>query len=546
MNLTRRRFLYYTGPLSLAPLLPRRCEGDGEGYENGRTPFVHGVASGDPLQTSVVIWTRVTGDSGAPEAFDVSWVVARDPELLDVVAEGTSATDASIDFTVKFDVQGLAPGQAYYYRFRALGHDSEVGRTRTLPAGTVSRLRFAVASCANYPHGFFNAYRAIAERADLDAVLHLGDYLYEYENGRYGDGAPLGRVPDPDKETVTLEDYRRRHAQYKTDPDLKEAHRQHPFIAVWDDHESADDAFRDGAGNHQPLTEGEWTVRKQAAIQAYFEWMPIRLQPDLEGRIYRSFRFGDLVDLIMLDTRLEGRDPQVEDACDTAALADPDRRLLSGDQESWLFAELRASQRDQTRWRLIGQQVMLGQLFDVLSTPSCALNPDQWDGYPASRSRLLSAISEYGVDNVVFLTGDIHSSWGNDITETPFDPTTYEPVTGRGSLAVELVTPAVTAPGIEDPAQAVLLGTAIRGSHPHVQYVELNRRGYLLVDVTPERVQAEWYHLPTITTRSNETVLAAVLSTASGQSHLVPGGAASLPRRDAPALAPATSAAPFA
>jgi alkaline phosphatase D len=544
MGITRRDFLYYTGPLTVLPLLPERCSANDD-YVNDGSPFLHGVASGDPLAGAVILWTRVSGDASAPESFSVRWIVSRDPGLSEVVAHGTAGTDASADFTVKVDVSGLRPGRTYYYCFEALGHRSPIGRTRTLPVGGVARLRLAVASCSNHPYGYFNAYRAIAERADLDAVIHLGDYIYEYANGQYGDGAPLDRVPEPNHEIVSLADYRTRHAQYKTDPDLQEAHRQHPFIAVWDDHESANDAFRDGAANHQPLGEGEWETRKQAAIQAYFEWMPIRPQGrDSEARVYRSFAFGDLVDLIMLDTRLIGRDQQVAGGCDASAIDDPDRQLLGPEQEAWLVAELRASKRRRTRWRLLGQQIMFGQLLDVLNAPmTCVLNTDQWDGYGASRARVLEALRVHRVDNVVFLTGDIHSSWGNDIAANPFDPAAYDVATGRGSVAVELVTPAVTSPGIDDAAQAALLASVLRGTHPHVKFVELYHRGYLLVDVTPERIQAEWYHLATILERSSAQTLAAILSTANGQNHLVAGTQASAARTDAPPLAPHAPAA---
>ncbi|HYO98348.1 MAG TPA: alkaline phosphatase D family protein [Polyangiaceae bacterium] len=538
MQISRRSFLYYSAPMAALPLLPPQCS-DELYYRNGTNPFLHGVASGDPAATGVILWTRVTADGGAPARFSVRWYIATDPELTRNVQTGVAATDGSVDFTVKIDVTRLLPGTTYYYRFEALGHDSKVGRTRTLPVGQVQRLRLAFTSCANHAYGIFNAYARIAERADLDAVLHLGDYLYEYANAEYGDGTALGRIPSPNREIVSLEDYRQRHAQYKTDADLQEAHRQHPFVVVWDDHESANDAFRDGAQNHDPASEGSWLERRAAAIRAYFEWMPIRgVVGDASGRVYRSFAFGSLADVIMLDTRMVDRDPQVADPCDAATLSSPERQLLGAEQEQWFFSELSQSQRRRAGWRIVGQQVMFAELRDVFTGTGCALNTDQWDGYAAARARVLSTLSRDSIDNVVVLTGDIHSSWANDITSDPFDAATYEGSSGRGSVAVEFVTPAVTSPGIDDPVQAAFLAQVLRQTHPHIKYVDLNRRGYALLDVTEERVQAEWYFVSSITEASPAEELGAAFVTMAGHNHIVPALAPSEPRADAPALAP--------
>jgi alkaline phosphatase D len=539
MSLTRRSFLYYTGPLAVLPILPEQCNSQVDKYVNHGSPFLHGVASGDPLEDRVVLWSRVTGDAGAPRHFAVSWSVAKDPGFRQIVAKGVTASDESVDFTVKIDADGLKAGTSYYYRFRALGHDSPIGRARTAGKNP-SRARLAVVSCSNYPYGYFNAYAAVAARPDLDAVLHLGDYLYEYANGEYGDGTALGRAPSPDHEIVTLADYRARHAQYKTDPDLQEAHRQHCFITVWDDHEVTNDAWQNGAENHQP-DEGDFQERKAAAIQAYFEWMPIRAQErDGSNRVYRAFHYGKLFDLVMLDTRLLGRDPQVADPCDAATINDPDRQLLGAEQEAWLFSQLERSKRQGVRWRLLGQQVMFGQLVNVLAPGACVFNPDQWDGYAAARARVLAKLAGGGIDNVVVLTGDIHSSWGNDLTASPFNPASYDAASGAGSLAVEFVTPAVTSPGIGDAPQAAALAGAIRQTHPHVKYVELFHRGYALLDITKERVQCEWYHLNDITVRSAEATLANSLRVDSGTNHLVAAPTPTLPIADAPAFAPSS------
>lgn len=535
MGLTRRRFLGRAAPLGLLGCLPG-CAGEDTApavLPLRSEPFPHGLASGDPLADAVILWTRVTppmAPSGeVPAEVAVDWLVALDPELRQVVAQGSVRTNPDADFTIKLDVRSLTPATTYYYQFAAFGVRSPVGRTRTLPRGAAERARIGVVCCANYPAGFFNAYRLVAERADLDFVLHLGDYLYEYGDGTFGDGASLDRVPSPDREAVTLEEYRQRHAQYKTDPDLQEAHRQHPFIAIWDDHEVADDAFRDGAANHQADTEGDWAARKAAALRAYFEWMPVRApDPGDPQRIYRSFSYGNLLDLLLLDARHE-RDARVASNCDTALLADPSRSLLGSAQEDWLLGALAASQTRGARWRLLGQQVMFAQLSDLAK--GCVTEPDQWDGYPIARDRLLAALAG-GVGNVVLLTGDAHSSWAFDIATDPFDPAGYAAATGAGSVAVELVAPGVTSPGPAGQAQELL------ASHPHLKFVDLQRRGYLLLDLTQERVQAEWYFMLTVAEPLGREELGAIFVTGQGENRLRQGTTPSLPRPDAPALAP--------
>ena len=379
-RISRRSFLATSGvALGSIPLV--RC---GPGAPPASDPaFLHGVASGDPLSDRVILWTRVS-PKVLTGSVPVTWSVAKDPKLTQIVGRGQTETGASRDFTVKIDAPGLEPGTAYYYRFEALGSQSPLGRTRTLPATSVDRVRLGVASCANLPFGYFNAYASLARRNDLDAVLHLGDYFYEYENGKYGDGTKLSRLPAPDKEIVALADYRERHAQYKSDPDLQAVHRQHPFITVWDDHELANDTWAGGAQNHT-ANEGDWIARKAAAVRAYFEWMPIRQDAQTRlPRIYRTFSFGNLADLIMLDTRVVGRDLQVERE-DVKGLEQPTRSILGSAQEAWLAEELVESTRAGTAWQVLGQQVMFAPQRR-LGQP--AGNGDSWDGYRACRSRV--------------------------------------------------------------------------------------------------------------------------------------------------------------
>ena len=270
-------------------------------------PFYHGVASGDPLNDRVILWTRVTPDSDAP--VEVAYHVSSTPDMMSTVASGTVTTDIDKDYTVKVDVSGLKPGQTYYYYFSALGANSILGRTRTAPEGDINQLRFAVVSCSNYQDGYFNAYERIAERNDIDAVIHLGDYIYEYETGGFGHSDEVNRGHLPTHEIISLMDYRIRYSYYKLDAQLRKAHQQVPFITIWDDHEFANNAWMGGAENHQG-NEGDWNVRKANAYKAYFEWMPVRTEESVPTKIYRKIRYGNLVDLILLDTRMEGREKQ--------------------------------------------------------------------------------------------------------------------------------------------------------------------------------------------------------------------------------------------
>jgi alkaline phosphatase D len=528
MEISRRSFLTTAAATCAAGLV----RVDSQPSSTGRRIFRHGVASGDPLTDCAMLWTRLTAPSGATP--EVLWEVAADPAFRRIVLRGWTTTGSARDWTVKVDACGLEPAATYYYRFQSLGERSPVGRTRTLPTANAARVRLAAASCSNLPFGYFNIYRRIAERPDLDAVLHLGDYIYEYANGSYGDGTSLGRVPDPDREILTLADYRLRHAQYKSDPDLQEAHRQHPFIVVWDDHEIANNTWRDGAENHNPgRGEGQWAPRRAAAVQAFFEWMPIREdRATRQPRIYRSFAFGGLADLMMLDTRLIGRDEQAARREAIGVVDDPERSLLGDAQERWLFDELSASKRANVTWQLLGQQVM----FAPCSLPSAtAISTDSWDGYRPARQRIIDAITEQKLPNVIVLTGDVHSSWGYDIAQNPWDG--YDPSTGRGTLAVEIVTPAVTSSsGFASEGGAERM-EAIRRSRPHLRYLEGVHRGYVVLDVTRERAQADWYFVPTVSERTRTETFGKGLVTEAGSPHLVEAASAvpTRPNADEPA-----------
>ncbi|MFN4234502.1 MAG: alkaline phosphatase D family protein [Bacteroidia bacterium] len=445
-------------------------------------PFYHGVASGDPLSDRVIIWTRVTPDSthnGGPIA--VSWRMATDTSMLNIVASGSVLTDASKDYTVKVDVTGLQPSQFYFYEFSAFGKNSVVGRTRTAPSGNADSCRFAVISCANFEAGFFNVYKVIKNRNDIDAVIHLGDYIYEYETGGYAQSPTANRSWEPANEIITLTDYRTRYSSYHLDEDLRKLHQQFPFIVVWDDHESANDAWMNGAENHQS-NEGSWSIRKNNAKQAFFEWLPIRQTGPQNDpyQIFRNIQYGDLLELIMLDTRLHGRDEQA--GTTGSVVNDPNRQLLGSDQFTWLGNRLSNST---ARWKILAQQVMMAPL-QIAGVP---VNGDQWDGYPAERTRVYNHIIQNNINNVVVITGDIHSSWANDLPTS-----SYNSSTGAGSVGVEFVTPSVTSPGLNLPGGA----TAVQLANSHVKFCNLNQKGFIILDVNKNRTQADWFFVSTI------------------------------------------------
>ena len=557
---SRRDFLKRTGAAMLAIPLLDACGGkdDNDDSNTGAVPpsgsnqFLHGVASGDPLSDAVLLWTRVSPAGNA--AVNVDYVLATDPGLGNVVKRGSASTDASRDYTVKVDVGGLQAGTTYYYRFSAPGGQSPVGRTKTLPAGDTGNLRIAVASCASLAHGFFNAYRRIAERADLDLVVHLGDYIYEYGNGQYGNL----RSYEPPTEAITLADYRARHAQYKRDADLQEVHRQHAMVAIWDDHEVANDAWTGGAQNHSEATEGSWSARVAAALQAYYEWMPVRVaDPANLKKNNRSFALGRLVDLIMLEERFNARSQQAQPTpgindnalsgsitfTQSGAFADPARQMLGKEEEDWLAARLRGSG---ATWKLIGQGVMFAQLKarpGVLPDGGTFLNPDQWDGYQPARDRVYNIIKGSAgapaVDNVVILTGDIHSAWAADLSQDPDNTNVarggYDPDTGAGSHAVELITTSVTSPAIND--ERGVAAAALKLVNPHFKYIELDKRGYMLLDINASRVVAEWWYVDTIAGRSGNQAFGRAVQVLAGANHLS-SGAQTAPRPNPPAPAP--------
>ncbi len=445
------------------------------GSQGPQSLFSHGVASGDPLHDSVILWTRITLDDleSKPLGVEVFWEIATDSEFKDRVNAGVVMTDGQRDWTVKVDAGGLSQATRYHYRFWFMGRSSTVGATKTAPAGEVDALRFGVCSCSRYSAGLFIGYRELAAHKELDAVLHLGDYMYESDRDKGF------RPNDPPHKTVTLSDYRRRYARQRTDTALQSLHGSHPMIAVWDDHETANNSYRDGTikGGHDPIKEGPWAQRKAAGIQAWHEWMPNRDAPD--RKIWRHLAYGDLCDLVMLDTRLWGRDKPTT-AGNKQALADAKRSLMGMDQEAWLAQRVTQSQ---ARWVVIGQQVMCAPLM----LGGVVLNTDQWDGYQASRKRLSEAVDSKGRGNVVMLTGDIHSSWANEVV---LDPSGYKPGSGE-AWAIEFVAPGITSSFPTTlPKDVVTAGIKF---NPHVRWFDFSAKGFYLLHLSQERVQADWY-----------------------------------------------------
>jgi alkaline phosphatase D len=525
----RRRDLFGAGVAGLAAAMPGRAWATT--LSRG---FTHNVASGEPSQTGVLLWTRYVpaGDAAALTA-----EVAEDSGFMRIVARAEAVADASTDYCARARAEELEPGRWYYYRFRtASGETSPTGRTRTLPAGRTGRFNIAVFSCSNLPFGLFNAYAHAAERQDIDLLVHLGDYIYEYGRGTYPSAAEAmpGRILEPANEIVTPADYHARYATYRRDQDLQALHQRFPMISIWDDHEFTNDTWKDGAQNHQSETEGPWETRKAAAKAAYRHWLPMSDEP------YKAYEIGDLATLIRLDTRAEGRDRQLElaDAFKLAddpakalgafrdtVWADPARQMLGAPQEAFLADALAASVKGGKRWQVVAQQILAGET----KTPADAnaswlggtppdyvkqrfqagvlagkvglpFNFDSWGGYPAARSRYLASAQAAGA-NLLNLAGDSHNAWAYDLAN-------------NGSPAgVEFGVQGVTSPGMEsymrgaDPKQ---VAAALIGTNPELKWCETEHRGYMTLSLTPDAAQCDWHFLETIRARS--TAIAATHS----------------------------------
>lgn len=501
--------------------------------------FTHGVASGEPSQDSVLLWTRFVPDGGA--AARVTAELAETGDFARPVAGGTVVTGAFRDWTAKLTLAGLQPGRRYFYRFSAGGQVSPVGQTRTLPDGRVDSFRMAVFSCANLPFGYFNAYAYAAARDDLHLGIHLGDYFYEYKRGTYPSEAEAvaARVLDPAGELIQLADYRARYACYRADPDLQRLHARLPMLASTDDHETANDSWEGGAENHNP-GEGDWTLRKIAALQAWREWMPVSDMP------WKAYEIGDLGTYFRTETRLLGRsqppdlgailghggDPAAAlTAFRDGAWQDPARTMMGSEQESWLAGAMRRSVQAGKRWQVVGVGAVMGSTKApavaanwlspstpdyIASRVKVALlaarlglpnNLDAWDGYPAARSRLLGAAQQAGAD-LVMLAGDSHNAWAFDLAE------------GGKPAGVEFDGHSVTSPGYESFFPQVApadVAKAVIGANPALKWAATSRRGYMAVTLTPEAATCDWVFLQTIAGRSTKIAHSHRMQTRAGR-----------------------------
>ncbi|UTZ31083.1 alkaline phosphatase D family protein [Vibrio campbellii] len=551
MSLSRRDFIKVVSSGAVATTLTA-CGSDDTNTVTDAS-FEHGVASGDPTQTQVIIWTRVTTEASY---VDVSWQVSATEDFSSIEQSGTFATDTSRDFTVKVDVQNLNSNTQYYYRFMVGEASSTVGITQTLPEGSVDKASMAVVSCANYPAGYFNVYKEILEqhqKASFDVVLHLGDYIYEYGAGGYAsvDAAALGREPSKGTECITLDDYRKRYAQYRQDEDLQALHAALPMIAIWDDHELANDAWKEGAENHHN-SEGSFNDRRAAAAAAWTEWLPVRENTFSSMLIYRQFAFGDLINLMMLDTRLVGRDQPLDyfslDAPTMEAIGglvaqsrSTERELLGTEQLAWLINAF----NQEAKWNVLGQQVLMSrmelpssvmlamfQLFTAtyeqkmdallavnnaiasyLADPSSdtvklPYNLDAWDGYYVERERVYE-IAKASSGNFVCLAGDTHNAWTSELKDVSNNP-----------VGVEFATSSVSSPGLEEylalePVAIAQMEYTLPNLVSELQWTDIKQRGFMRVTFTPEKAESTWYMLSTIKDR-NYQVTKKVASTSDG------------------------------
>lgn len=498
--------------------------------------FTHGVASGDPLSDRVILWSRFVPDASLSlDIVNVQWEIATNKEFTKNYSTGEIKAEEASDFIVKVDVKKLKSNKKYYYRFSVGIIQSNIGETKTLPVRNVNKVRFAIATCANHPAGYFNVYREITRQHDknaFDALLHIGDYIYEYGMDEYAtdNAIKLDRLPSPSHECQTLKDYRRRYAQYRSDPDLLALHAKMPFIHIWDDHEIADNTWKDGALNHQPQ-EGDFIARRQAATQAFHEWLPIRNNMVEEGEIYRSFKFGDLVHLLMLDTRVTGRTQQLDYS--HYSVKDPklayeqlkkdmyadDHHLLGSKQKKWIKNELI---KTQTRWTAFGQQVLMTKIelpfnllralmgakeaqrtrtpFDGKRIMNAARNPsplkspynlDAWDGYPKDRDWLFSQMNKYNKSFVSF-AGDTHNAWGGELTDKNND-----------ACGIEFAAPSICSPGIESclPLPPKWLNE-IQNLFPELvedlKYANIADRGFMAVTFNHDEVKCDWIFVDNI------------------------------------------------
>lgn len=475
----------------------------------GDAPFFHGVASGDPFQNSVVLWTRVT-PAIKRQSIPVKWEISSDVGFKNLVGSGKLETNPNKDYTVKVIAEDLKPNNTYYYRFNALEHYSPTGVTKTLPENDED-VSLAVVSCSNIEFGYFNAYAAICKE-DVNAVIHLGDYFYEYGPNKYGDTS-FHRKNIPPHEIISLQDYRDRYSQYRLDSDLKQLHAHAPFINIWDDHEITNNAYMTGAQNHQD-DEGDYQTRADIAKQSFYEWLPIR-----EGDThYRKFRFGNTMELFMLDERLAGRTMQADSLSDPRRFSN-EQKLLGDAQMDWLTKGLETSSAS---WKVIGNQVMFS--YTDWGYDGFSQNMDAWDGYPNDQRIFSESIQKNDIDNLIFVTGDTHTAWAFEATSDPFN--SYDQRTGEGAIGIEFgVTSVSSANANERRSDELVIEHELKivntDVNPHLKYVNMRDHGYLLLSISNEQVQADYKVVTTLKEKDASTSTDKSFIVNSGKTKLV-------------------------
>lgn len=474
-------------------------------------PFYHGVASGDPLNDRVIIWTRVTTDLPSVE---VKWKMATDVNMQNIVAQGTTNTDASVDFTVKVDVTGLQPGTYYYYEFEAQGRLSQRGRTKTMPDGNVNSLRIGLVNCSNYMFGYFNAYDILTKRNDVDIVMHLGDYIYEYGYQPSGIDTTKRRT-FPETDAYDLASYRQRYAWYRLDPSTRNLHQQYPMVVLWDDHEFANDAFMDTSENHHPVTQGMWAVRKANAIRVFKEWIPMREDNSRTNIINFKQTVGDLADIIYTEDRIERT--QFNDTTqllnmvfnDPLTYDTPNRTMHGQQQMEWMAQQLKSST---AKWKIVANQVVFASYVfkGPLSIP--LHQPAGWDANPLDRKKIIDTVNFYNIKNMVVLSGDIHVGMAFDI---PNGVVPYNASTGAGSAGVEFVCDNVSEGDVLPNAESYMYQ-----NNAHLKFFKSKSQGYCIVDVTPNSVCCDYWETSSVKTSNQQQKFLATFCTVQNENHL--------------------------
>ena len=489
-------------------------------YPNNRSvadttiaPFYHGVASGDPLSDRVIIWTRVTSN----DIFDtVYWYVATDSTMENIISKGKYFTSANKDHTVKIDVTGLTANTYYYYTFYSKGRFSQVGRTKTMPVGEVNNLRIGVLSCSNYSFGYFNAYDILNERNDVDFIMHLGDYIYE--DGYHNDGIDtLHRRVFPEYDAYDKPSYEMRYSWYRLDPSLRELHRQYPWVVIWDDHEFANDAFRDTSFQHHPLTQGTWADRKKAAIEAFKEWIPFREDTAKCNIINYTQHIGNLADIIYTENRIQ------RDTFDNSlqflslligtnnplSYAKPNLSALGSKQLNWICNELKTSD---AKWKILANQLAFTPFFIKGPLQLKSRFPSSWDFYPWDRKHILDTVAKNNIKNFVVLSADAHVAMAFDVVH---DSIPYSASNGTGSLGVEFV------------CDNAVYGNFFSGMepfmfqyNPQLKYLNTNSQGFYILDIKPSRMCCDYWQIDSINTLNTKKTYLKTFCTEDNMCHL--------------------------